>query len=149
MTIQRPRVVFCTSTGNIIDFVRDGAGETDEAAISRLKGDYGTALSVMPAEEAQTRYETRFKTPIEEISAADFDDALNVLPPVAWTRSGGAESFKMSERLAGRVTTIYVAIGGKYFRFHDDIRTPHATCCERALAFVTAAPNTPVAEVKP
>lgn len=142
MTTYRPRVVFCTATGNIIDFIRDGAGETDDAAISRLTADYGTSLSAMPAQEAQALYEARFKTPVEEITADVFDYGLNVLPPVAWTRARGAETFKISERLAGCVTAIYVAIGQRYFRFHDDIRTPHDQCCERVLSFIAANPAT-------
>lgn len=94
----------------------------------------------MPAEEAQARYEDRFKTPVEEITANDFDYALNVLPPRAWTNTGGAETFKISERLAGSVTAIYVAMGTRYFRFHDDIRPPHDACCKRVQAYLATAP---------
>ena len=141
MTDQRPRVIYCTATHNIIDFVRAGAGETDDMAIRRLKGQYGTALSAMPAQEAQNLYEARFKTPVEEITAEAFDDALNVLPPVGWTRSRGAQSFRISERIAGRVTAIYVEMAGRHFRFHDDIRTLHEEACERVLAFIAATPT--------
>lgn len=141
MTDHRPRVVYCTATHNIIDFVHAGAGETDDMAITRLKGKYGTALSAMPAHEAQDLYEARFKTPVEEITADDFDYALNVLPPVGWTHSRGAQSFRISERIAGRVTAIYVEMTGRHFRFHDDIRTPHDQACERVLAFIAATPT--------
>lgn len=136
MTDQRPRVIYCTATQRIIDFVHDGLGETDETAIARLKGEYGTALTPMPANAAQRLYEDQFKTPVQEISAEDFDDGLNVLPPVCWTRARGAQSFKISERVAGCVTAIYVNIGDRYFRFQDDIRMPHDTACERVLAFI-------------
>lgn len=143
MSDQRPRVIFCTTTATIVDFVRQGAGETDEAAILRLRPQYGTALSALPADEAQNRYEARFKTLVEEISAEAFDDGLNVLPPFAWIHRSGGQSFKISERIAGCVTAIYVELGGRYFRFNDDIRTPHEECLKRVSAFLseqTAAP---------
>lgn len=148
MTDQRPRVVYCTATHSIIDYVRQGAGETDDMAIARLKGEYGTALSAMPANEAQDLYEAQFKTPVEEISAEQFDDALNVLPPFAWTRTGGAQSFKISERIAGAITAVYVTIGDRYFRFQDDIHTPHSACCDRVLAFLASPSPTVTPEFK-
>lgn len=148
MTQHLPRVVFCTATGNIIDYVREGAGETDEAAVARLTKEYGTALSAMPAYEAQDLYEARFKSPIEEITAERFDDGLNVLPPCAWTRARGAESFKISERIAGSVTAIYAAMGGRYFRFQDSIRMPHTDICERVAAFIADNPATAPQETK-
>lgn len=40
-----------------------------------------------------------------------FQEALNVLPPVAWTADHNGEAFKISEKIAGTVTTIYVRIG--------------------------------------
>lgn len=140
MTQERPRIVFCTNTNRIIDFVRDGAGETDIQAIARLKGEYGTALTTLPAQEAQVRYENSFKTPVQEITAEAFDDALNVLPPEDWRRGRGAESFKCMERIAGAVTSIYVAVANRYFTFNDHIRTPHDQCCERVMAFIAAHP---------
>ncbi|HEX2842137.1 hypothetical protein [Hyphomicrobium sp.] len=142
-------VVYCSATRNIIAYVRQD--ETDAAAIARLKPEYGTALSAMPAREAQDLYETSFKTPVQEITSKEFDYALNVLPPVAWTHARGAESFKISERVAGCVTAIYVEMGRRYFRFHDDIRTPHDRCCDRVAAYIAAQPDAsvPAPEVKP
>lgn len=142
MTDPRPRVVYCATRRSIIDFVREGAGENDEAAIRRLAPEYGPALSAMPASQAQDLYEAGFKTPVEEITAEAYDYGLNVLPPVAWTHAQGAESFKISERLAGSVTAIYAAMHGRYFRFHDTIRMPHEQICERVAAFIAASAPT-------
>lgn len=141
MSDHRPRVVYCTATHSIIDVVRQGAGETDAAAIQRLAPQYGTALTALPAAEAQDRYERQFITPIVEITEQDYDDALNVLPPYAWTHARGGASFKIPERIAGRITAIYVALQGRHFRFHDDIRTPHEECLKRAAHFITTAQN--------
>lgn len=141
MTSSQPIVIFCTDTQSIIDYVYDGRGETPDQAIKRLAPGYGTALTPLPAGEAQDRYEARFKTPVREITQQEFDYALNCLPPVAWTHARAAESFKISEKIAGRVTSIYVTMRGRSFRFDDDIRTPHDVCCERVAAFIAANPT--------
>ena len=137
---HNPHVVFCTATQSIIDYVHAGQGETHDDAIRRLKADYGTALSVMPANEAQNLYQARFKTPVSEITGEDFDYALNVLPPVGWRTASGGEVFRISERTAGRVTAIYVALGGRFFTFQDDIRLEHDTCLARVAEFIAAHP---------
>lgn len=146
MTAERPTVVFCTATQSIVDYVHAGHGETEAQAIARLTPDYGTALTTMPANDAQRLYEAKFKTPVSEISLEQFEYALNVLPPVAWIHSRGAQSFKISERTAGCVTAIYVEMRGRTFTFQDDIRTPHDTCCERVAAFIS---ENPVPTIKP
>ncbi len=136
-----PRVIYCSTKNSIIDYVRLSVGETDDQAIRRLTPEYGTALSALSANEAHDRYEAGFKTNVREISAEEFDDALNVLPPEAWTHASGGESFKISERIAGRVTAIYVSLRGHYFRFDDDIRTPHEECLKRAADFIATNPR--------
>jgi hypothetical protein len=143
MSDTRPRVVFCTATLSIIDLVRHAAGESDAQAIQRLNAEYGTALTVLPAHEAQERYESRFKTPLREIDAKTFDEALNCLPPREWTRARGGKSFKISERIAGRVTAIYVELGRRFFRFDDNFSTPHEDCLRRAAEFIAANPASP------
>lgn len=139
-----PYVVFCTATQSIIDYVHTGRGETHDAAIRRLQPNYGAALSVMPANEAQHRYEARFKTGVSEITEEDFLYALNVLPPVGWRTAHGGEVFRISERTAGVVTAIFVAMQGRFFTFHDDIRLEHDACCERVAAFIASNPSSPV-----
>lgn len=131
------RVIFCTATNRIIDYA--AAGETPEQAIARLTPEYGTSLEVLPADEAFDRYENSFKTPVSAISAADYDYALNCLPPVAWIRRAAGTSFKMSERMAGRVTAIFVEFGDRHFRFYDDIRLPHEDCLQRVADYLATA----------
>lgn len=146
MTDNQPTVIFCAATQSIIDYIHAARGESSAEAIKRLTPEYGTALTAMPVNQAQDLYEARFKTPVEEITEADFLYALNVLPPVGWTHARGAESFKISEKLAGRVTAILVEMQGRHFRFHDDIRLSHDACCERVQAFIAARP---VSAIKP
>jgi len=124
---SRP-VVFCTATRRIIDVVK--TGESDAAAVARL-ADYGTALTVLPLGDAAHRYESQFKTEPFEIPEAKWHEMLGVLPPVGWRNTACGESFKLSERTAGNVTSIFVRINERYFTFSDDIQTPHDECCRR------------------
>lgn len=126
--VPAPAVVFCRSTHRIIDLVTPG--ESHQAAIRRLAA-YGTALTVLPLDEAATLYESRFKTEPVAISEAHFHEMLGVLPPVGWRNTASGESFKLSERTAGMITAIFVRINDRHFTFSDDIRTPHDDCCRR------------------
>lgn len=128
MTADTRPVVFCTATGRIIDVV--GGAETPDAAIARL-ADYGTALTILPLDEAAARYERQFKTEPVTITEAHWHEMLGILPPVGWRNTACGESFKLSERTAGFVTAIFVRINDRYFTFADDIRTPHDECCRR------------------
>lgn len=135
MTDDRdPFVVFCTETNAVIDHVR--SGEDHAAACARL-AEYGTSLTVLPLSLAWKRHEDAHRTPPSEVTAAHYDDMLNILPPVAWTRDANGESFKMSERLTGMVTAIYVNLNDRFFTFNDNIRMPHAECC-RVVRFSEA-----------
>lgn len=138
-------VIFCTATNTITDVVNARAGETPDAAITRLQARYGTALQAMPYDRAAQLYESAFKTPVQEISSEDYHYALGCLFPDAWTHGHAATSFKMAERTAGLVTAIYVATSARYFRFHDDVRTPHEECCQRVAAFIAAHAPPPAA----
>jgi Protein of unknown function (DUF1419) len=130
-TIINP-CVFCEETNRIIDFV--APWETFDTAKQRLAS-YGSKLVVLPLADASSRYENSFKTDVEEISAADFNYALECLPPVGWRSNHNGQVFRMSERMAGNVTAIYVAQAGRFFKFYDDIRLPHDECCKRVHDF--------------
>lgn len=49
----------------------------------------------------------------------DFFDALDMLPPEDWVTVNGVESFKMMERLSGRMTGIFARLGKTYWQFTD------------------------------
>lgn len=122
--------IYCTETSSIIDTCLPGQDDP-EAKLARLRPEYGQHLIVLPFDEAWSRHETAAKTDPVEITPERYLDALNVLPPVSWRNDGPAESFKLSERLTGNITSIYVRLEDRYFSFNDDIRTPHTACVER------------------
>ena len=129
------RAIYCTDTNRIIDFVRDG--ETDEAALDRLKSDYGypVPLLVLPIAEVAQRYEDGFKSPPVEITEERWNEMLGILPPVGWKHGEpDSESFKISELTAGRITAIFVRIGKRYFEMSDRISMPHAECVTHVRA---------------
>lgn len=132
-------VVFCTKTNSIIDILNPAIDT--KALLAQLSVQYGPDLIILGSAEAMRRYENAFKTEPAEITEERYTEMLNVLPPVAWTNANG-ESFKISERLAGAVTAIFVRIGERYVTFHDDIRTPHEECCRRAAEFLQSNPPT-------
>lgn len=131
MTAGNRPVVFCTATNRIIDFL--GPAESYDAAITRL-AEYGTALTVLPCEDAFARFENGFKSEPVEITAEKYMEMLEVLPPHGWRASREAESFKMIELTAGSVTGIYARIGERYFHLSDSIYTKHDDIIARIRA---------------
>lgn len=131
MATDNPLCVFCEATNNLIDFLH--AGETSAEAVGRLSDEYGELLVVIPTDQAMKRHEQAAKTPPEEITEERFNDMLNVLPPVDWTITGNGESFKMSERYTGSITSIFVKLNQRCFTFRDTIKLPHDDCCARVF----------------
>lgn len=50
-----------------------------------------------------------------EITEEDYNDALNVLPPLKWRTIDGVEMFLMSEFTTGSYTLQYAIYNGKYY----------------------------------
>ena len=53
--------------------------------------------------------------PLHEISEEEYNDALNVLPPLKWCTISGVEEFLMSEFYTGVYTTQYAKYNGRYY----------------------------------
>lgn len=133
--MQKPEpVVFDPTTKTIIDFVSHyGSSET---ALSALEGDYGPGLVVMDFAEASRLYEDKFKAPPKEIDAARFGEMLGVLPPMGWVTRGEEESFKLSERTAGNITSIFAKVGDRHFELSESMFMTHA----EIISVVRASP---------
>ncbi len=124
--------------------------DSAEAKLARHATHYGTDLIILPFAEAWQRHETAAKSEPEEISSEQWHYALNVLPPVSW-HDGFGESFKISERTTGSITSIYVRLNDRHFTFSDDIRTPHDKCCKRVFhspAYRTTAQASGIAPLR-
>ncbi|MEA9979902.1 MULTISPECIES: hypothetical protein [unclassified Pseudomonas] len=113
----------------VIDFAVERA---DGVTVSQLQGHTlnevqarSPGVIITTYEDATARIEAGSKTEPRQIDVEDFDYALNVLPPVRWVRGGDVESFKMSERTNGRVTSIYSRVGASYWKFEDIYTMSH------------------------
>lgn len=143
MTDDTP-TIYCTRTNRLIDTCLPGQ-EGPETKLARHMKDYGPDLIVLPFNEAWQRHEDAAKSAPVEITEARFHEMLNILPPVAWHSTADGESFKMSERITGLITTIFVRIGSRHFEFADSIRLRHVDCCKRVAesdAFLNSTPPT-------
>jgi len=60
------------------------------------------------------------------ITEDQYMDALEVLPPLDYQHKGNGNSFKMVERLSGRITTVYARMGDSYWCFNDVDTITHA-----------------------
>jgi len=62
--------------------------------------------------------ESQVSEPVEE-TYAQFDEALNCLPPYKWRVVRGVELFHLSERLSHNLVTWHAKLGNRYFTFTD------------------------------
>ena len=115
----RPRV-------SIIDFVDDdGRSKCFNRTQAELEAEYGGPLEILPWDEAWRIYEDAHKKPPVEITSEDFWYYLEVLPPQAWVRFHGSESFHMVEFQTGDITTHLVRIGNRCFKLDDHYCLKH------------------------
>lgn len=94
----------------IIDVIMsDGLSNFCRNNEAQIKERYPDA-QIMDIETAIKSMEEAYKTNPIQISEDDFDEALNVLPPMKWVRLGNAESFMSPEMYSGNITAIYASI---------------------------------------
>lgn len=67
----------------------------------------------------------------KEVTEEDYDDALNVLPPVGWYGGG----FFMSERYTGNVSSFYQKLNGKYYSSLQRMSTPRKAILDDLRTF--------------
>lgn len=90
------------------------SGETLEQLASRY-----TEPKVCDIADFMAMQESALRTQPEPSTEAHYTSALECLPPHDWRRVRGVESFKMVERLCGRMTRIYAKKGDSYWTFTD------------------------------
>lgn len=110
-------------TTSMIDMAKagpDGApvGVHSNRTAADLERDY-PGLLLGEYDEVTATMENERKTDPVEIDAEDYRFALEVLPPEGYSGSAAGESFKMIERISGRITTVYARLGKRFFKFKD------------------------------
>lgn len=96
-------------------------GETLEQMRERVQD---PAIEMVDLDEFSEMVDDRNVTDPVEITEEQYIDALEVLPPMDWVM-GETSSFYMSEFYSGSVTSIYVARGGRYFKYRDRVKPHH------------------------
>lgn len=109
-----------------IAIMRDGTyrGKYSNENLEEIQVRYTGAI-LMGFDEAYQAYTGSFIKPPVEIDEEKFFYWLEVLPPGGWERSEGSESFYVTERICGDITTHCVRIGGKYYQFDHPIMRSH------------------------
>lgn len=126
-------VIFCVKTNSVIDFCASSPDLAEQQRQHHIP-EYGPDLVILSGDEAYQRISDAAKTDPVEITRHSWSYFLEVLPPVGWHADAACESFKMSERITGAITDIFVRLDDRYFKFADDIRLPHPACCARVKA---------------
>lgn len=79
------------------------------------------------------REDSAKSTPVK-ISEESYIGALECLPPLDYVRRGGTESFKMTERYVGQITSVYARIGSTFWSFKDVDTITHQEILARIAA---------------
>lgn len=132
MITDTTHAVYCLRTHRFIDLVSDRA--TAETALAQFMPEYGPNLVVLDYPDAVACHDAALRTSPEEITAAKWQEMLEILPPLDRRTTTDAHSFKLVDPLSGSITSIYVALGERYFTFNDNMDLPHAACCARVRA---------------
>ncbi|TXT24381.1 MAG: hypothetical protein FD131_4978 [Rhodocyclaceae bacterium] len=112
----------------MIDVCRpDGTSWINGATLEEIKVRYPDVkvMSVDEATEELERVRLEATGAPCAITREQFLEAFNCLPPREWHNDGDSESFKSSEALSGRITSVCVRIGEDYFSLHALFGTPH------------------------
>jgi hypothetical protein len=136
------KVFYTPASGQLVPRVIDSVvlidgeerGACSRETLAELAKRYPT-VTVGDLDEVSRIKEEMMRSDPEPCTEEQFWEALECLPPLNWVRAGGGESFKMAERLSGRMTTIYARSGSTYWSFVDCDDLTHAAI----MAKVTAA----------
>lgn len=130
MNEKKPLCVYCQPQHRLLDELQPG--ETAEAAMARFSDEF-EGLMVIDIVEAFRRQEDAAKTEPEEITAEEYKEKLDILPPVALTWSPGSGSFKICEPYIGGVHSIYARLGDRHFTFRDMVTMKHDEICTKVF----------------
>lgn len=130
--------VYCEKTGAILVF--EPTWHRANLSLTALKAAGHQHLTVLPAAEAQTLREASFRKGPTEIDAEHYNHMRLLFQPYNLVATDHGESFKLSERTCGNITSIYAKIGERHFVLQDDMFLDHNAICamiEASQAFLS------------
>ena len=95
--------------------VADTREEAEKEIIKIEKENPGKEFSILTMEEYREKERAKMLTPIEETTEKEYNNALDVLPPLAWRRFGELTLFCMSEFTWSTYTIQYGDYKGRYY----------------------------------
>lgn len=132
-------IIDTLTTNDAGELVGRISGETAAKIAERRPG-----AVVCDLGEFAARVEAMDVSEPEPITAEDWDEALNCLPPMRWRTVNGVELFQCIERWSGRVTATYARIGSRYWTWKDLDCRPHVELADKAVRALRAIePLTP------
>ena len=108
-------------------------GKTEE----EYKSEVYDILTDAEFEKILTKWEETLIGHWKEITEEEYDDALNILPPVGWYNGG----FFMSERYTGNISSFYQKLNGKCYTSLQRMSTLRKDIIENLKNFVDGGTN--------
>ena len=139
-------VVYVPSQFRIWDFINaDGLTHYGKRTLEDIRAEYPDAV-VMNWQEAHRLHCEHFRTPISEITKAQYWYALEVLPPCKWRGVGDSfECFHVSEAITANVVNWYLQTrsesGERFYTLADYSSLKPGELCDRLIEFRNANPQ--------
>lgn len=123
-----PQIIDIAITGEDGQTLGQYSSQTLEQIAARHPG------ALLGDSEAVTlERENMQRTMPTRITAQQYRDAMEVLPPEGWARTHLGESFKLCEYLSGRMTHIYAQVQDEHWEFCDVASMPHVEIMAKVL----------------
>lgn len=139
MSAQEQQYALCVAVPgelSIVDVLTKGEGG---AITGRFSGQPVDTLLASKAgavvarlDDVAAQIEAAAITEPEPITAEEWMDALEALPPIRWRTVQGVELFQFMERYSGRVTSTYARIGRSHYRWRDRDNEAHEQLARKA-----------------
>ena len=106
--------------GQALAILRDGKSVfTKDKVKADYEQEYKTELVELTWDELYEQYiepyNKSLQSPFTEIDEERWDEMLNVLPPMRWTRTSNGEFFFCMEAYTADLHSVYVRKGDKYY----------------------------------
>ena len=131
-TFENQRVIYSHRDGRIVTVLNSEdrciwTGETLADICSRE--DPARLFEILTMEQANElshhhARERLCKGP-KSVTAEQFEEMLNILPPVNWAGGGGSESFMVSELITHNLATYYIRLGSAHFSLVEETGKTH------------------------
>lgn len=131
-------VFFSRSRNSVIDTATNEPtprGHYQGETLEQIRAKYPDA-ELIAWETASRIMDEANRLPVSEITEQEFWYYLEVLPPAGWRHGTNNESFKMSERYSGYITSIFARQDNRYFQLRDDIRLSHDEIMRRVSEYI-------------